>query len=91
VRWLAASRGGPYARYKSNPEVDAVLIGAGAAAVGLLLAVTVQIGARRIEKLRDWFVLIPSVRAGRAFFQIPLLPFRRCQYRSQFKLDRPAR
>lgn len=49
-----------YARFKNNPEVGAVLSGVGAAAVGLILAVTLQMGAREIKKWQDWIILLPA-------------------------------
>src|SRR5208282_4787261 len=62
-----------YTRFKSNPEVGAVLNGVGAAAVGLILAVTLQIGVREITKWQDWIILIPAfVLVG--IFHISLVP-----------------
>ncbi len=62
-----------YARFKTNPEVGAVLDGVGAAAVGLILAVTLQIGAREIRKWQDWLILVPAfVVVG--IFHISLVP-----------------
>jgi chromate transporter len=62
-----------YARFKSDPEVGAMLDGVGAAAVGLILAVTLQIGAREIRKWQDWIILVPAfVVVG--IFHISLLP-----------------
>lgn len=49
-----------YARFKGNPDVNAVLNGVGAAAVGLLLAVTLQIGRRSLERWQDLAILIPT-------------------------------
>jgi chromate transporter len=62
-----------YTQFKSNPEVGAVLSGVGAAAVGLILAVTLQIGSREIRKWQDWVILIPAfVVVG--VFHISLVP-----------------
>jgi chromate transporter len=62
-----------YTHFKNNPEVDALLDGVGAAAVGLILAVTLQIGAREIKKWQDWIILIPAfVVVG--IFHISLVP-----------------
>jgi chromate transporter len=62
-----------YAQFKSNPEVGAVLSGVGAAAVGLILATTLQMGARAIKKWQDWIILIPAfVVVG--IFHISLVP-----------------
>src|SRR5580700_6949515 len=49
-----------YARFKNDPEVAAVLSGVGAAAVGLILAVTLQFCRREINKWQDWVILIPA-------------------------------
>ena len=46
-----------YAQFKSNPEVAAALTGVAAAAVGLILAVTVQIGWRELKPGMDLAVL----------------------------------
>lgn len=62
-----------YTQFKNNPQVDAALDGVGAAAVGLILAVTLQIGAREIRKWQDWIILIPAfVVVG--IFHISLVP-----------------
>ena len=62
-----------YTRFKSNPEVEAVLSGVGAAAVGLILAVTLQMGGREIKKWQDWLILVPAfVVVG--VFHISLVP-----------------
>ena len=62
-----------YAQFKSNPEVVAVLDGVGAAAVGLILAVTLQMGTREIRKWQDWIILIPAFVAV-GVFHISLVP-----------------
>jgi len=49
-----------YAHFRKNPEVGAVLAGVGAAAVGLILAVTLQIGYRGLKKRLDLAILIPT-------------------------------
>jgi chromate transporter len=62
-----------YTRFKNNPEVEAVLSGVGAAAVGLILAVTLQMGGREIKKWQDWLILVPAfVVVG--IFHISLVP-----------------
>jgi chromate transporter len=62
-----------YAQFKSDPAVGAVLAGVGAAAVGLIAAVTLQFGARAIKKWQDWIILIPAfVVVG--IFHISLVP-----------------
>ncbi len=49
-----------YARFHSNPEVRAMLHGVGAAAVGLILAVTLQIGSRALRKGWDIAILLAA-------------------------------
>jgi len=62
-----------YTQFKNNPEVGAVLAGVGAAAVGLILEVTLRMGAREIRKWQDWIILIPAfVVVG--IFHISLVP-----------------
>ena len=47
-----------YDRFRHDPDVAAALAGVAAAAVGLLLQVTLKIGAKQFLNLRDlWFVL----------------------------------
>jgi len=62
-----------YARFKSNPEVAAVLAGVGAAAVGLILAVSIQFGRREISKWQDWVILVPAFLLV-GIFHISLVP-----------------
>jgi chromate transporter len=62
-----------YAQFKNNPEVGAVLDGVGAAAVGLILAVTLQMGAREIRKWQDWIIMVPAF-AVVGVFHISLVP-----------------
>jgi chromate transporter len=62
-----------YARFRSNPEVGATLSGIAAAAVGLIFAVTLQIGRREMKHWRDIAILIPTfVLVG--ILHISLLP-----------------
>jgi chromate transporter len=42
-----------YASHAGNPAINAVLKGVGAASVGLLLAVTLQIGHKQLERTVD--------------------------------------
>jgi chromate transporter len=49
-----------YARFRANPEVKALLTGVSAAAVGLILAVTLQIGRRVITQWLDLAILITT-------------------------------
>jgi chromate transporter len=46
-----------YAHFKSNPDVIAGLYGVGAAAVGLIFAVTLQIGRRELSSGSDLAIL----------------------------------
>jgi chromate transporter len=62
-----------YTRFKDDPEVSAVLSGVAAAAVGLILAVTVQVGFREIKSWRDWAILIPAFTLV-GVFHISLVP-----------------
>jgi len=62
-----------YTQFKNNPEVGAVLSGVGAAAVGLILEVTLRMGAREIRKWQDWIILIPAFVAV-GVFHISLVP-----------------
>lgn len=62
-----------YAQFKNNPEEGAVLSGVSAAAVGLILATTLQMGAREIKKWQDWIILVPAfVVVG--IYHISLVP-----------------
>jgi chromate transporter len=47
-----------YGRFKGNPEVAAALDGVGAAAVGLVLAVSLQIGSRSLRLGSDLAIVI---------------------------------
>ena len=79
-----------YARFKSDPEVAAVLSGVGAAAVGLILAVTLQFGRREINKWQDWVILIPAfVLVG--IFHISLVPVLVMLAPIAIQLNRPDR
>jgi chromate transporter len=48
-----------YSEFKKSPEVTAVLNGVAAAAVGLLLEVTLQIGRKQLLNWRDLCFLVP--------------------------------
>jgi chromate transporter len=57
--------GAVYATYAHDPSVVATLAGAAAAAVGLLVAVTVQIGRRQLSAPRDLaVVLVTAIAVG---------------------------
>ena len=49
-----------YARLHDNPDVTAALAGVAAAAVGLLLQVTLKIGGRQFLRLKDLMFIIPT-------------------------------
>ena len=49
-----------YARFRHNPDVAPVLAGIAAASVGLLLQVTLKIGARQFTALRDLVFVLPT-------------------------------
>jgi len=79
-----------YSHFKNNPEVGAVLNGVGAAAVGLILAVTLQFGRREIKKWQDWIILIPAfVLVG--IFHISLVPVLVVLAPIAIQLNRPDR
>src|SRR5215467_9807097 len=62
-----------YARFRGNPEVGATLSGIAAAAVGLIFAVTLQIGFRELKHWRDLAILVPTfVLVG--IIHVSLLP-----------------
>ncbi len=46
-----------YAHLRANPDVGAALAGVGAAAVGLILAVSLQIGRRAVQRLADLLIV----------------------------------
>lgn len=49
--------GALYTRFHKSPEIAAVLAGVAAAAVGLLLEVTLQIGKKQLTSLRDLLIV----------------------------------
>jgi chromate transporter len=62
-----------YARFRTDPDVRAMLHGVGAAAVGLILAVALQVGTRAISKWPDLVILLAAfLMVG--VFHISLLP-----------------
>ena len=68
-----AALGVLYTRFHSNAEIKAVLTGVSAAAVGLILAVTLQIGRREVSEWIDFVILVPMfVLVG--VLHISLLP-----------------
>lgn len=79
-----------YARFKSNPEVGAMLNGVAAAAVGLILAVTLQIGFRELKYWRDLAILIAAfILVG--ILHISLLPVLVVLVPIAVQLNRPNR
>lgn len=58
--FILALLGVLYLRFQHNPDVRAALAGVTAAAVGLLLQVTLKIGAKQFLSLRDLAFLIPT-------------------------------
>lgn len=50
-----------YVSNHGNPSMHAILAGIGAAAVGLLSAVTVQIGHKQLEHLREILLILITV------------------------------
>jgi len=49
-----------YVRFHNNPDVAAALAGVAAAAVGLLLQVTLKIGGRQFLNIRDLFFILAT-------------------------------
>src|SRR5215475_4647240 len=79
-----------YARFRGNPEVGATLSGIGAAAVGLIFAVTLQIGFREMKHWRDIAILIPTfVLVG--ILHISLLPVLVVLAPISIQLNRPSK
>lgn len=65
-----------YVRFRHNPDVAAALAGIAAAAVGLLLQVTLKIGARQFLNLRDLaFVLVTFALVGIYHVSLPVVLF----------------
>lgn len=61
-----------YNRFSQNPDVTAALAGVAAAAVGLLLQVTLKLGSKQFSNLRDLF-FIAATFVMVAFFHLSLL------------------
>ncbi|MFZ9919674.1 MAG: chromate transporter [Terrimicrobiaceae bacterium] len=60
-----------YDRFRNDPDVAAALAGVAAAAVGLLLQVTLKIGSKQFSNLRDlFFVVVTFVMV--AFYHVSL-------------------
>ena len=65
-----------YARFCKNPDVAAALAGIAAAAVGLLLQVTLKIGARQfLNPLDLGFLLLTFVLVGICHVSLPVVLF----------------
>ncbi len=65
-----------YVRFRHNPDVAAALAGIAAAAVGLLLQVTLKIGAKQFLNLRDLcFVIVTFVLVGIYHVSLPVVLF----------------
>lgn len=60
-----------YDKFRHNPDVAAALAGVAAAAVGLLLQVTLKIGAKQFANLRDLF-FVTATFVMVAFFHVSL-------------------
>jgi chromate transporter len=61
-----------YGQHGENPIVSAMLDGVGAAATGLLLAVTLQIGRKELAGIAD-LVLVAATCVAVSVFRLPLL------------------
>jgi chromate transporter len=78
-----------YARFRTDPDVRAMLHGVGAAAVGLILAVALQVGTRAVAKWRDLAILLVAfLMVG--VFHISLLPVLVVLAPISIGLNRPA-
>ena len=65
-----------YVRFRNNPDVAAALAGIAAAAVGLLLQVTLKIGAKQfLNPLDLFFVLLTFVLVGLYHVSLPVALF----------------
>lgn len=65
-----------YMRFRKNPEIAAALAGIAAAAVGLLLQVTLKIGAKQFLNVRDFlFVAVTFVLVGIYHVSLPVVLF----------------
>ncbi len=65
-----------YVRFRHNPDVAAALAGIAAAAVGLLLQVTLKIGAKQFLNLRDLaFVMVTFALVGIYHVSLPVVLF----------------
>ena len=65
-----------YVRFRNNRDVAAALAGIAAAAVGLLLQVTLKIGAKQFLNLLDlFFVLLTFVLVGLCHVSLPVALF----------------
>ncbi len=60
-----------YDKFRHNPDVAAALAGVAAASVGLLLQVTLKIGAKQFSNLRD-FLFVTATFVMVAFFHVSL-------------------
>ena len=58
--------------HENLPAVRALFLGVGAAAVGLSIATTLQIGVRGVRGIRDW-VIVAITFAAIAFLRLPIL------------------
>ncbi|CAH1659805.1 Chromate transporter [Hyphomicrobiales bacterium] len=61
-----------YAAHSHNPAVNAALVGVGAASVGMLSAVTLQIGRKQFGSLIDVTIIIATI-ALVSYFRLSLL------------------
>ena len=65
-----------YARFHNHPDVVAALAGIAAAAVGLLLQVTLKIGAKQfLEPRALFFILLTFVLVGLCHVSLPVVLF----------------
>ncbi len=87
---IVMALGFAYVRFRHNPDVAIVLSGVAAAAVGLLLQVTLKIGWKQLVRPRDLiFVIVVFVLVG--VFHISLLVTLVCVAPLAIWMNRPAK
>ena len=87
---IVMALGFAYVRFRHDPDVAVVLAGVAAAAVGLLLQVTLKIGWKQLVRLRDLaFVVVVFVMVG--VFHVSLLVTLVCLAPLAIWMNRPSK
>ena len=87
---IVMALGFAYVRFRHDPDVAVVLAGVAAAAVGLLLQVTLKIGWKQLVRLRDLaFVVVVFVTVG--VFHVSLLVTLVCLAPLAIWMNRPSK